>query len=162
MVGQVNGEYETRDKRKTKYVSLVNLRLGSFIAWQLEHALRDSNEKADALIVMAASLPIKETVLIPVYYQPKSSITTNWVNEIDEACPSWMNTLHLRLELCNCNLNMHFDYCKSFTTSNSLILLRFSCCNFLQPIKSVLLSHILLLLLHFLLSFQFPATQQIG
>ena len=71
-------------------------------------------------------------------------------------------TLHLRLELCNCNPNMHFDCCKNFTTSNSLILLRFSCCNFLQPIISVLHSHILLLLLHFLLSFQFPAAQQIG
>ena len=33
--------------------------------------------------------------------------------------------LQLRLELCNCNPNMHFDCCKSFTTSNSLILLFF-------------------------------------
>ena len=71
-------------------------------------------------------------------------------------------TLHLLLELCNCNPNMHFDCCNSFTTSNSSIVLRFSCCNFLQPIISVLLSHILLLLLHFLLSFQFPTAQQIG
>ena len=54
-------------------------------------------------------------------------------------------TLHLRLELYNCNPNMHFDCCKSFTTSNSLILLRFFCCNFLQPIISILLGHILLL-----------------
>ena len=93
MVGQVNGEYETRDQRKTKYVSLVNLRLGSFIAWRLEHVLRDSNEKADALAAVAASLPIKETVLLPIYYQPESLITTNRVNEIDEACPSWMTPI---------------------------------------------------------------------
>ena len=33
MLGQVNGEYETRDHRMTKYVSLVNLRLGNFVAW---------------------------------------------------------------------------------------------------------------------------------
>ena len=32
VVGQVNGEYETRDQRMTEYVSLVNLRLGSFTA----------------------------------------------------------------------------------------------------------------------------------
>ena len=70
--------------------------------------------------------------------------------------------LHLRLELCSCNLNMHFDCFKSFTTSNSLILLCFSCCNFLQPIISLLLSHILLLLLQFLLSFEFSTAQQIG
>ena len=72
----------------TKYVSQVNLRLGSFIAWKLEHVPRDSNEKADILVAVAASLPIKETVLLHVYYQPESSITTNRVNEIDEACPS--------------------------------------------------------------------------
>ena len=79
VVGQVNGEYETRDHRMTKYVSLVNLRLGSFIAWLLKHVLRDSNEKADALAIVAASLPMKETVLLLVYYQLESSITTNRV-----------------------------------------------------------------------------------
>ena len=54
----------------SKYVSLVNLRLGNFAAWGLEHILRDSNEKADVLATVAASLPIKETVLLLVYYQP--------------------------------------------------------------------------------------------
>ena len=44
----------------------------------------------DALVVVTVSLPIKETVLIPVYYQPESSITTNRVNEVDEVGPSWM------------------------------------------------------------------------
>ena len=53
-----------------KYVSLINLQLGSFMAWKLEHIPRSSNKKADALAAVAASLPIKETVLLPVYYQP--------------------------------------------------------------------------------------------
>ena len=52
----------------TKYVCLVTSRLGNFVAWQLEHVSRDSNEKADTLAVVAASLPIKETVLL--HYQP--------------------------------------------------------------------------------------------
>ena len=51
VVGQVNEEYETRDQRMTKYVSLVNLRLGSFIPWRLEHVPRNYNRKADALVV---------------------------------------------------------------------------------------------------------------
>ena len=93
VVGQVNGKYETRDQCITKYVSLVNLQLGSFIAWRLEHVLRDSNEKADALAVVAASLPIKEMMLLPVYYEPESSITTTRVSEIDEACLSWMTRI---------------------------------------------------------------------
>ena len=72
VVGQVYGEYETRDQHMTKYVSLVTLRLGNFVAWRLEHVSRDSNEKADVLAVVAASLPIKETMFLPVYYQPES------------------------------------------------------------------------------------------
>ena len=77
----------------TKYVSLVALRLGNFVAWLLEHVSRDSNEKPDALAAMAASLPIKEIVFLPVYYQPESLITTNRVNEINEVCPSWMTPI---------------------------------------------------------------------
>ena len=67
VVGKVNDEYEIRDQCMTKYVSLVNLYLGSFIAWRLEHVPRISNEKIDALAAIAASLPIKETMLIHVY-----------------------------------------------------------------------------------------------
>ena len=77
VVEQINEEYEARDQRMAKYVSLINLQLGSFTAWRLEHILRSSNRKADALAAVAVSLPIKETVLLPVYYQPKSLITTN-------------------------------------------------------------------------------------
>ena len=77
----------------TKYVNLVNLRLGSFIAWRLKHVPRNSNRKENALAAVVASLPIKETVLLPVYYQPEPSITTNRVNEIDETGPSWMTPI---------------------------------------------------------------------
>ena len=88
VVGQLNGEYEMRDQCMTKYVCLVKLRLESFMTWKLEHIPRDSNEKEDALAAVAASLPTKETVLLPIYYQPESLIATNQVNEIEEACPT--------------------------------------------------------------------------
>ena len=42
---------------------------------------------------MAASLTIKETMLVPMYYQPELSITTNQENEIDESCPSWITPI---------------------------------------------------------------------
>ena len=71
----------------TKYVGIINQRLGSFVAWRLEHVLRSSNEKADALAIVVASLPIKETVLILVYYQPESSITTNMSFLDDSSSP---------------------------------------------------------------------------
>ena len=63
-----------------KYVSLINLQLGIFSAWRLKLIPRSSNRKVDALAIVAASLPIKEIVLLPVYYQPELSITTNKVN----------------------------------------------------------------------------------
>ena len=56
-------------------------------------------------------------------------------------------TLRLRLEFCGCNLNMYFNCWQGFMTSGPLILVRLSCCNLLQPVISVLLSHLLLLLL---------------
>ena len=58
------------------------------MAWKLENILRGSNERADALVAMVASLITKETIFLPVYYQHASSITANQVNEIDEACSS--------------------------------------------------------------------------
>ena len=58
VVGKVNGEYETREQR------------------------------ADTLAVVVASIPITEIVFLPIYYQPASSITTDWVNQIVEAGPS--------------------------------------------------------------------------
>ena len=68
VVGQENAEYESRDPRMTKYVSLVKQHLGSFLAWKLEHIPRDCNEKVDALAAVAASLLTTEIVFLPIYY----------------------------------------------------------------------------------------------
>ena len=76
-----------------RYASLVKQRLESFATWKLEHIPRDSNEKANTSAVVVASLPIKEMIFLPVYLQSTSSITTNQVNEIDEACSSWMTPI---------------------------------------------------------------------
>ena len=71
-----------------RYVGLVKQQLGSFAAWRLEHIPRDSNERADALAVVATSIPITETVFLPIYYQSTSSITTDRVSQKDEVDPS--------------------------------------------------------------------------
>ena len=64
----MNEEYETRDQCMVKYVSLVKQRLGIFTAWKLEHIPRDSNEKANALSAVGASILIREAVFLYVYY----------------------------------------------------------------------------------------------
>ena len=56
-------------------------------------------------------------------------------------------TLLLQLEFCGRDLDMNFHCCQGFMTSGPLNLVRLSCCNLLQPVISVMLSHLLLLLL---------------
>ena len=93
VVGQVNEEYELKDPRLAKYVSLVKQRLGNFSAWKLKHIRWDCNEKADALAAIAASLPITETMFMPIYYQSDSSIITTRVSQVDKVSPSWMDPI---------------------------------------------------------------------
>ena len=80
VVGQVNVEYESRDPRMAKYVSLVKQRLGNFSSWKLEHILRDCNEKAEALAAIVASSDNRINVLSHLlsagffnYYYPGKS-----------------------------------------------------------------------------------------
>ena len=80
VVGQVNVEFESRDPRIAKYASLVKQKLSALSTWKLEHVPRDYNERVDALAVVATSLPIKETICLPIYYQPGSSILHTQVN----------------------------------------------------------------------------------
>ena len=80
-----------------KYVSRVKQRLSRFPVWKLEHIPKDSNEKADALAFVVASLPITETIFLPIYYQSVSSIATPQVNQVDKNPPSWMDPITLYL-----------------------------------------------------------------
>ena len=95
VVGQVNAEFESRDPRMEKYASLVKQKLSTLSSWKLELVPRDSNERADALAAVAASLPIKETIYLPIYYQPGSSILHAQVSQVEEVPPSWMDPIRL-------------------------------------------------------------------
>ena len=88
VVGQVNAEFESREPRMAKYASLVKQKLSTLTTWKLEHIPRDSNERADALAVVAASLPITETIYPLIYYQPSSSILHTQVSQVEESPPS--------------------------------------------------------------------------
>ena len=44
---------------------------------------------------MATSLPVKETIYLPIYYQLSSSIQHAQVSQIEEAPPSWMDPIRL-------------------------------------------------------------------
>ena len=76
-----------------RYANLVKQKLGSFKAWKLAHISRDSNEKVDALALVVASIPIREILFLPVYYQLTSSIKTNQVSQIDIESSSWLTPI---------------------------------------------------------------------
>ena len=82
-----------------KYVSRVKQRLSSFPIWKLEHIPKDSNENADTLASVAASLPIAKTIFLPIYYQPVSSIASPQVNQVGKDLPSWMDLITLYLSM---------------------------------------------------------------
>ena len=87
VVGQVNAEFESRDPRMAKYASLVKQKLNTLLTWELKHVPRDSNERADALAAVAASLPINETIYLPIYYHLGSSLLPAQVSQIEEVPP---------------------------------------------------------------------------
>ena len=95
VVRQVNAEFESREPRMTKYASLVKQKLSALSTWKLEHVPRDRNERVDALAAIVASLPIKETIYLPIYYQPGSSILHTQVSQIQEVPPSLMDPIRL-------------------------------------------------------------------
>ena len=95
VVRQVNAEFESREPRMEKYASLVKQKLSTLTTWKLEHVHRDSNERADALAVVVASLPIKETIYLPIYYQSGSSILHTQASQKKESPPSWMDSIRL-------------------------------------------------------------------
>ena len=99
VVGQVNAEFESRDPRMTKYVSLVNQKLNTLSTWKLDHVPQDCNERVDALAAVAASFPISETVFLPIYYQPDSSILGAHIHQIEEVPPSWMDPIRLYIAM---------------------------------------------------------------
>ena len=95
VVGQIKAEFESRDPRMAKYASLVKKKLNTLSAWKLEHVPRDCNKRVDALADMAASLPIRETIFLPIYYQSDSSILHAQVSQIEEVPQSWMYPIRL-------------------------------------------------------------------
>ena len=78
-----------------KYASLVKQKLNTLSTWELEHVPKYSNERVDSLAAVAASLPIKKTIYLPIYYQPVSSILPAQVSQIEVVPPSWMDPIRL-------------------------------------------------------------------
>ena len=75
------------------YLAIVEDRLKKLNEWIVKQATWKENVKADALAGIAATLPIKEVVMLPVYLQVTTSITPEPVYSSNEVNPSWMRDI---------------------------------------------------------------------
>nr|CAN74048.1 hypothetical protein VITISV_017189 [Vitis vinifera] len=74
VVRHVQKEYEAKDARMARYLAKVRNTLQQFTEWTIKKIKRTDNGRADALAGIAASLPIKEVILLPIYVQTNPSI----------------------------------------------------------------------------------------
>ena len=75
------------------YLAMVEDRLKKLNKWIVKRVTWKENVKANALAGIAATLPIKEVVMIPVYLQVTTSITPEPVYNSNEVNPGWMRDI---------------------------------------------------------------------
>ncbi|RVW21938.1 hypothetical protein CK203_101097 [Vitis vinifera] len=74
VVRHVQKEYEDKNARMARYLAKVRDILQRFTEWTIEKMKRTENGRADALAGIAASLPIKEAILLPIHMQANPSV----------------------------------------------------------------------------------------
>ncbi|RVX15817.1 Transposon Ty3-G Gag-Pol polyprotein [Vitis vinifera] len=77
VVRHVQKEYEAKDSRMARYLAKVRSTLQQFTEWTIEKIKRADNGRADALAGIAASLPIREAILLPIHVQANPSVAEN-------------------------------------------------------------------------------------
>eukprot|EP00261_Vitis_vinifera_P018113 XP_010648055.1 PREDICTED: uncharacterized protein LOC104878864 [Vitis vinifera] len=75
VVRHLQKEYEAKDAHMAQYLTKVRDTLQRFTEWTIEKIRRTENGHADALAGIAASLPIKEAILLPMHVQANPSVT---------------------------------------------------------------------------------------
>ncbi|RVW23746.1 hypothetical protein CK203_100829 [Vitis vinifera] len=97
VVKYVQKEYEAKDEHMAQYLAKVRDTLQRFIEWTIEKIRRTENGCTDALAGIAASLPIKETIFLPIHVQANSFVTeTSTCSAIEASQPDgqeWTNNI---------------------------------------------------------------------
>ncbi|RVW24122.1 hypothetical protein CK203_088729 [Vitis vinifera] len=75
VIKHVQEEYEAKDARMARYLAKVRNTLQQFTEWTIEKIKRTDNRRVDALAGIAASLPIKEAILLLIHVQTSPSVT---------------------------------------------------------------------------------------
>ena len=94
VVGQVRGEFETKDKRMQGYLSQVKSMQSKFDSFDLLHVPRSGNAHADSLAMLATSSAqdLPQVILVKDLYKPSGTVDTVQINQM-RAGPSWMDSI---------------------------------------------------------------------
>ena len=94
IVGQVKGEFETKDERMQGYLSQVKSMESKFDSFDLLHVPRSGNAHVDSLAMFATSSAqdLPRVILIEDLYKPSRTGDTVQINQI-RARPSWMDSI---------------------------------------------------------------------
>ena len=94
VVGQVRGEFETKDKRMQGYLSQVKSMQSKFDSFDLLHVPRSGNAHADSLAMLATSSAqdLPQVILVKDLYKPSGTVDTVQINQM-RVGPSWMDSI---------------------------------------------------------------------
>ena len=97
MVRHVKKEYEAKDARMTRYLTKVRDTLQRFTEWTIEKIRRTENGRANALTGIAASLSMKEVILLPIHVQVNPFVTEastcNTIEASQADSQGWMEVI---------------------------------------------------------------------
>ena len=84
VVGQVRGEFETKDERMQGYLSQVKFKQSKFDSFDLQHVPRSGNAHADSLAMLATSSAqdLPQVILVEDLYKPSRTEVTVQINQI--------------------------------------------------------------------------------
>nr|CAN64574.1 hypothetical protein VITISV_003431 [Vitis vinifera] len=94
---RVYSDSQLVDARMARYLTKVKDTLQQFIEWTVEKIRRTENGRVDALANIAASLPIKKVILLPVHVQINPSVvgisTCNTIKANQTNDQDWMDNI---------------------------------------------------------------------
>ncbi|XP_034709689.1 uncharacterized protein LOC117932524 [Vitis riparia] len=97
VVRHVQKEYEAKDARMARYLAKVRDTLQRFAERTIEKIRRTENGRADALAGIAASLPVKEAILLLIHVQVNPSVmevpTCNTIEVNQADSQEWTNDI---------------------------------------------------------------------
>ena len=93
----IQEEYEAKDELMTRYLTKVIDTLQRLGEWTIKKIPQADNVRVDTLAGIAATLPIKNAILLPIYVQTSPSIietfTCNTIEGSQEEGQEWTKVI---------------------------------------------------------------------